>query len=74
MRIQGNEKRRGEDSSHPKGIGETANKGCPDPENFDNHMIAPQDYDVRQSGRALKPKKEIFGYDQQICHGIFLLL
>ena len=34
-RIQGNDKRRGEDSSHPKGIEvmvrETAKKGCPDP-------------------------------------------
>ena len=33
---------------------ETARKGYPDPEEVDNHMIAPQDYDVRQSGRVLE--------------------
>ena len=53
-----NENRRGEDRSHPKGIEvlltETAKKGYPDPENFDNPMSAPLDYDVRQSGRVLE--------------------
>ena len=57
-RTQGNEKERGEDSSHPKGIDvlprETARKGYPDPEDVDNPMIAPQDYDARQSGRVLE--------------------
>ena len=42
MRIQGNEKRRGEDSSHSKGIEvlvrKTAEKGYPDPEKVDNSM------------------------------------
>ena len=42
----------------PKGIeillGETARKVCSDPENVDNPIIAPQDYDVRQSGRVLE--------------------
>ena len=33
---------------------ETARKGYPDPENVDNSMIAPQDYDARQSGRVLE--------------------
>ena len=35
-------------------LGETARKGYPDPENVDNPMIAPQDYDVHQSGRVLE--------------------
>ena len=58
VRMHRNEKRRGEDSSHPEGIEifvrETAKKGYPDPQNFDNPMIALQDYDVRQSGRGLE--------------------
>ena len=33
---------------------ETARKSYPDPENVNNPMIAPQDYDVRQSGRVLE--------------------
>ena len=33
---------------------ETARKGYSDPENVDDPMIAPQDYDVRQSGRVLE--------------------
>ena len=33
---------------------ETARKGYPDPENFDNPMIAPQDYEFHQSGRVLE--------------------
>ena len=57
-RTQGNEKERDEDSSYPKGIEvllrEMARKGHPDPENVDNPMIAPQDYDARQSGRVLE--------------------
>ena len=32
---------------------ETAWKGHPDPEDVDNPMIAPQDYDARQCGRVL---------------------
>ena len=55
---EANENRRGEDSSQPKGIEvlltETAKKGLSDPENVDNPMIAPQDYDVGQSGRGLE--------------------
>ena len=33
---------------------ETARKTYPDPENVENPVIAPQDYDVRQSGRVLE--------------------
>ena len=33
---------------------ETARKGCPDPEEVNNPIIAPQDYDIRQSGRVLE--------------------
>ena len=51
-------KEQAEDSSYPKGIevlpSETARKGYPDPENVDNPMIVPQDYDARQSGRVLE--------------------
>ena len=51
-----NENRRGEDSSHRKGIEvlltETARKGYPDTENVDNPKSAPQGYVVRQSGRG----------------------
>ena len=61
-RTQGNEKyacstSQGEDSSYTKGIEvlmETARKGYPGPENVDNPMIAPPDYDARQSGRVLE--------------------
>ena len=57
-RTQGNEKRQSEDSSYSKGIKvlvrETARKNCPDLENIGDPMIAPQDYDVRQSGRVLE--------------------
>ena len=46
------------DSSYPKDmevmLGETARNGYPDPENVDNPMIAPQDYDVHQSRRVLE--------------------
>ena len=49
-RIQGNENRRGEDSSWPKGIEvfvrETAKKGFPDPEIVGDSVVPPQDYDV----------------------------
>ena len=55
---QGNAKRKGEDSSYPKGIEallrQTARKGYPYPEEVNNPMIAPQDYDFRQSGRVLE--------------------
>ena len=55
---QGNEKRKGEDSSYSKGIEvllrETARKGYPDPEEVDNPMITPQDDVVRQSGRVFE--------------------
>ena len=33
---------------------ETARKSNLDPENIDNPMIAPQGYEVRQSGRVLE--------------------
>ena len=50
---QGNAKEQAEDSSY-KGIEvllrEAARKGYPDPENLDNPMIAPQNYDGRQCG------------------------
>ena len=57
-RTQSNEKEQAEDSSYSKGaevlLRETARKSCTDPENVDNPMIAPQDYEVRQSGRVLE--------------------
>ena len=57
-RTQGNEEEQGEDSSYSKSIEvllmETARKDYPVPENVDNPLIAPQDYDVRQSGRVLE--------------------
>ena len=57
-RTQSKEKEQVEDSSYSKGIEvlhwETARKGFPDPEDVDNPTIAPQDYDVRQSGRVLE--------------------
>ena len=57
-RMQSKEKEQAEDSSYPKGIEvmlrETARKNYPDPDNVDNSMIAPQDYDVHQSGRVLE--------------------
>ena len=47
-----------EDSSYTKSIEvlmrEADRKGYPDPENLDNLMIAPQNYDSRQSGRVLE--------------------
>ena len=49
----GNEKRKGDDNSYPKGIvallRETARKGFPDLEEVNNPMTAPQDYGIRQS-------------------------
>ena len=52
-----NEKEQTEDSSYPKGIEvllrEVARKSYPDPENVDNPMITPWDYEVRQSVRVL---------------------
>ena len=55
-RTQSEEKEQAEDSSHPKVIEvllrETARKSYPD--NVDNPMIAPQDDEVRQSGRVLE--------------------
>ena len=51
-------KEQAEDSSYPKGIEvmlrETARKSYPDPEDIDNPMISPQDYDIRQSERVLE--------------------
>ena len=56
--IQGNEKRQVEDNSYCKAIEgllrATARKIKPEAEDVDNPMIAPQDYDVRQSGRVLE--------------------
>ena len=57
-RTQNKEKELAENSSYPKGIEvmlrETARKSYPDPENIGNPVIAPQDYEVRQSGRVLE--------------------
>ena len=54
--IHNNQKERAEDNSYPKSIDimlrETARKSYP--ENVDSPMIAPRDYEVRQSGRALE--------------------
>ena len=54
--IHNNQKEQAEDSSYPKSIDimlrETARKSYP--ENVDSPMIAPRDYEVRQSGRALE--------------------
>ena len=50
-RTQSKEKEQAEDSSYSEGIEvwlrETARKGFPDPENVDNPVLAPQDYNVR---------------------------
>ena len=55
---QGNEKRFVEDNSYCKAIEglltTTARKIHPETEDVDNPMIAPQDYDARQSGRVLE--------------------
>ena len=56
-RTQSKEKEQAEDCSYPKGIEimlrETARKSYP--ENVDNPMIAPRDYEeVRQSGLVLE--------------------
>ena len=55
-RTQRKEKEQAEDCSYPKSIEvmlrETARKSYP--ENVDNPMIAPRDFDVRQSGRVLE--------------------
>ena len=57
-RTEGKEKRQIEDSSHPKAIEgllrATARKNYPNSEDVDNLMLAPQDYDVRQSARVLE--------------------
>ena len=57
-RMQNKEKEQVEDSSYPKGIEVmlrvTARKSNPDPENDGNPMIAPRDYEVRQSGLVLE--------------------
>ena len=64
-RTQGNEKRQIEDSSHPKAteglLKATARKNYPNSEDVDNPMLAPQDYDVRQSGRVLElPNRDLW--------------
>ena len=70
-----NEKRKGQDSSYPKGIEallrETARQGYPDPGEVNNPMIAPLDFDPDESWSS---KTKIFGYDQQIfpCISPFL--
>ena len=65
-----------EESSYPKGIEvvlrETARKSYP--ENVDNPMVAPRDYEVRQSGRVLEVRAKISGSDLQIYPGTFLFL
>ena len=57
-RTQGNEEEQGEDSSYPKSIElllrDTARKHNPVLENVNILMIAPQDYEVCQSGRVLE--------------------
>ena len=76
-RTQDNEKRKGEDSSYSQSIEvllrETARRGYPDPEEVDNPMVTPQDYDVRfvNPDEFWSSKTEIFGYDEEICAGIF---
>ena len=58
QRTQGNVEEQGEDSSYPKSIEvllrETARKDYPVLGNVNNPMIAPPDYDVRQSGCVLE--------------------
>ena len=57
-RTQSQEKEQAGDSFYPNSIEvmlrETARKSYPDQENIGNPMIAPQDYEVRQSGRVLE--------------------
>ena len=56
-RTQGYEKKQDEDSSYAKGIEvllrEMAQRNYPKPEDLQYPMIAPQDYDIRQSERVL---------------------
>ena len=58
VRIKGNENRRGEDSSCSKSIEVllrvTTRKNYPNTENIGDPVVAPQDFDVRQSGRVLE--------------------
>ena len=53
-----------EDSSYPKDIEvlsrEAARKSNPDPENVNNPMIAPRDYEGRQSVRVLELQNKDF--------------
>ena len=61
---QNNKKEQAEDSSYTKGIEgmlrETARKSYPDRENIDSPMMAPQDYEVRQSRRVLELQNSDF--------------
>ena len=71
-------KEKGEDSSYPKGIEvlleETARKGYPDTEEVDNPMVSAHDMMVVNPDESWSSNTEIFGYDQQICPGIFPFL
>ena len=57
-RTQNKEQEQAEDCSYPKVVEvmprETGRKSYPDPENIGNPMIAPQDFEFRQSGRVLE--------------------
>ena len=61
--------RREDDFSRERGIesqlGAAAQRAYRDQEDATDPMVAPQDYDVRQSGKVLEPKTVISGCDQQ---------
>ena len=58
LRQQGNEETETDDNSYLRGVESqlraAAQRGYPNPENAQNPVIAPRDYDVRLSGRVLE--------------------
>ena len=75
-RSQNNEKRQDEDSPFSKGIeillSEIAGKVYPDPEKVKNPTVAPQDYEVRQSGRVLElQNRDFLDTTSRACFGPF---
>ena len=68
--------KRTEDMSRERGIESewraAAQRACRDQEDATDPMVAPPDYDVRQSGRILELQSSDLCCDQQICLGTFL--
>ena len=75
---QSNEMEQIEGSSYPKGfevmLRETARKSFPDRENIHNPLTAPQDYEVRQSGRVLELQNRELWIRPQVYPGTLLVL